>query len=255
MWRLLFTATLLSLTLASKTSADTRWHVEVGGGGASFQAPWRGVGVELTPLPYVTARYGRWGFGVGEGLVQYALMQSDLQVEVGLGYRDETYQSNFSLVKYDSDDAVFNGYKSPKGEVTARMQFNYSYFHLRLAQDIQGRSKGGTALLRADIPVYRHNSGWQVSTRVGAYWLQDKYATHVFGVSPGNTNESVGRYQYQADSSLNYFTGLQVYVPVAKRHSVRGFARYERLDNEISNSPLVGRKYRAQLGIMYVVTL
>lgn len=255
MWRQILAGSLLGLALSSQASSDTEWQVEVGGGGAAFQAPWRGVDVEATPLPYVTARHGRWGFGVGEGLIQYTLLQSDLQVAIGLGYRDETYQSNFALVEYDSDDAVFNGYKNPKGEVTARLQFDYRYFHLHVAQDVLGHSEGTTALLRANIPLYRHKSGWQVSTQAGAYWMQDKYASYVFGVTEKNANPAVGRYQYEADDSINYFTGLQVYIPVGERHSLRGFARYERLDNEIRNSPLIGRDYRAQLGIMYVINL
>ncbi|MDO3387631.1 MipA/OmpV family protein [Gilvimarinus sp. SDUM040013] len=255
MWRYIFAGSLLGLALTTHAGTPDGWQVEVGGGGASFQAPWQGVDLEHMPLPYISARYGRWGFGVGEGLVQYSLLQSPVDISVGLGYRDETYQSNFALSDYDSDDPVFNGYESAKGEVTARLQFDYGYLQLRLVQDIQGRSDGATALLRTDIPLYRHTSGWQVSGRIGAYWLQDKYATHVFGVMPDNADERVSRFEYAADSAINYFTGLQVYVPVQQRHSVRGFARYEILDDEITNSPLVGRDYRAQVGIMYVVNL
>lgn len=259
MWRQILIGVLLSLALS--TQADTqmkmsdRWRVEVGGGGAIDQTPWRGVNIQSTPLPFVSASKGRWGFGVGEGIVQYALFHSDIDINVGLGYRDETYQSAYAIGQYDSDDPVFNGYQSPKGELTAQLHVEKSFFHFRLAQDIQNRSRGATATFRADVPLYRHSSGWQVGGRVGGYWLQDKYASHVFGVSAGNADERFGRHQYAADSALNYFVGLKLYIPITSRHSLRGFSHYEFLDEQITDSPLVDRDYRAQVGLIYVVTL
>ncbi|MDO3380766.1 MipA/OmpV family protein [Gilvimarinus algae] len=244
---------LLAMVLAMAcTSEAGEWTVEAGAGGAALQTPWKGVDVELTPLPYISARYGRWGFGVGEGLVQYDVLRSPVRLSLGLGYRDETYQSDYALVEYDSDDRVFAGYDSPDGEVTAHVQLDYSIFHLRLVQDIEGQSDGASALLRADIPLYRHGSGWQVSARVGAYWMESVYATEVFGVTGDNVNPALGRYHYTLDDSLNAIAGAQLYIPLGQRHSLRGFARYERLDSAIADSPLVGRAYRAQLGLIFV---
>ena len=259
MWRQIFLGTLFCLTLSihadTQAKGAKRWKVEVGGGGATFQAPWKGVNVESTPLPFVAASYGRWGFGVGEGLVQYSLLESDVNVGFSLGYRDETYQSDYAIQQYESDDLVFTGYNSPKGEVTARLHLEYRYFHLRLVQDIQGRSDAATATVRTDIPLYRHASGWQIAGRAGVSWMQDKYASYVFGVSLENADERFGRTEYTADNAVNYFVGLQLYIPMPVRHSLRGFARYEFLDEEITGSPLIGQNYRAQVGLMYVVTL
>lgn len=255
MWRKILASTVLCAPLMTLAEAPPRWKVEVGGGGATFQTPWRGVNVETTPLPFVSAGYGRWGFGVGEGLVQYTLLQSGVNLGVSLGYRDETYQSDYAIKQYDSDDPVFTGYNSPKGEVTARLHIEHSYFHFRIVQDIQGRSDAATATFRTDIPLYRHASGWELAGRAGAYWMQDKYASHVFGISADNADERFGRYQYAAESAVNYFVGFQLYIPTLEHHSLRGFARYEFLSDEITDSPLVGRDYRAQVGLMYVITL
>ena len=242
---------------ASAVGADTSdlWQFEIGGGGTLFYSPWKGVALEQTPLPYFNASFGRWGFGVGEGLVQYKVIDSKVDIGIGLGYRDETYQSDFSLIGFDSDDPVFNDYESPKGEFTARAQVDYGLVHFRLSRDIQGHSNAVTALIHTDIPLYRHSSGWQVAGRVGLYWMQDKYASYVYGVNETNTDDSIGRFKYSLGNTLNDFAGLRVFIPLTKHHSLRGLYRYESLDRDVVGSPLVGRSYRSQFSIMYVVNL
>lgn len=251
MSRLLLSLGLILIPLL--TQANT-WEMEAGGGLAVFNTPWEGVEIEATPIPYFSARYGRWGFGGGDSIVQYDVLQSRLRMSVGLGYRDETYQSKFALIDYDSDDRVFEGYDSPSGEATGLVHLRYGHMHLQVVRDIQGESEGTTVKLRVNIPLYRHPSGWQVSSGLGANWQEDAYTTHIYGVSQENVDNNVGRHRYALDHAVNPIADLQLYIPIDSRHrhSVRGFFHYEHLDSDIRDSPLVGRDHKAKMGILFV---
>lgn len=173
-------------------------------------------------------------------------------MSIGLGYRDETYQSDFALIDYDSDDQIFEGYDSPSGEVTGLLHLRYGHMHLQVVRDIEGESEGTTIKLRINIPLYRHPSGWQISSGLGARWQEDVYATHIYGVSQGNVDNSLGRYFYDIDHAVNPVGDLQLYIPIGTRHSVRGFFHYEHLDRDIRDSPLVGRDHHARTGLLFV---
>lgn len=242
----------LGLILMPLQLLASTWEMEGGGGGAHFLTPWSGVDLEQTPVPYFSARYGRWGFGVGDSAVQYDLLESELRLSVGLGYRDETYQAIYALINYESDDQVFEGYDSPSGEAAGILLLQYSLFQLQVARDLQGESEGSTVQLRANVPLYRHQSGWGISSTLGINWQEDKYATHVYGVSQRNVDEDVGRHFHSIGHAINPLGAVQLYIPIGSRHSVRGAFHYERLDRDIRSSPLVDRAYKANLTVIFV---
>lgn len=57
MSRLLLSLGLLMMPLLTHANA---WQMEAGGGLAIYNTPWKGVNIEATPIPYFSARYGRW---------------------------------------------------------------------------------------------------------------------------------------------------------------------------------------------------
>lgn len=242
----------LGLLLIPLLTQAKDWQIEAGAGLAVFNTPWKGVDIEATPIPYFSAQYGRWKFGGGDDIVQYTVLQSPLQVSLGLGYRDETYETKFALIDYDSDDPVFTGYDSPEGEVTGLLNLQYGQMQLQVARDLEGESEGTTVKLQANVPLYRHASGWQISSALGVKWQEDAYASHIYGVSHDNVDVSVGRHRYTLGHTVNPIGEVMLYVPMGRRYSLLGFLHYEHLDREIRDSPLVGRDNQTKMGILLV---
>lgn len=92
---------------------------------------------------------------------------------------------------------------------------------------------------------------WMMTPAVGAIWNSHNLADYYFGVRP---DEALAlRPAYSVGEAWNPTVRLNVLYRINKQWSALGLFRYEWLDNEISNSPIVDADHQIQFmaGLMY----
>ncbi|MGR6872153.1 MipA/OmpV family protein [Pseudomonas sp. HK3] len=222
----------------------------LGGGYLGMNTPWRGQGFKHISVPVVSVEYKNWRFGMEHGPVQYVLMREPVELAVSLVYRDETYNNYLDYDDTPSNARVFKGYKDPHGEVAGRFHFRYERFQFLLAQDITNVSNGLTVTAVLDIPLWSKGPGFQVFSSVGVYWQDADYVDHVYGVKASNADDSLGRFVYGGSESVNPYSSLTMHYAMTRHWVWVARYQYEKLDNAISDSPLVNKTYKQEMLIL-----
>ncbi len=81
---------------------------------------------------------------------------------------------------------------------------------------------------------------------IGPEWNSDNQNEYYYGVSQHESNRS-GMRSYDPDSSWNPYLELSANYRFLGDWSVYGAARYTRLSNEITDSPMVDKSERSDL--------
>lgn len=243
---------VLVVMLCSGLARAEQWTLEYGGGLLVLDPPWSGMSDQQLTLPYISAEYGRWRLGPQYGLFQYRVSPAGWPVDLsmGLGYRDETYDSIFYLDDKESDDPVFDGYDSPSGELVARTDISWGGLSIQLRQDISNQSRGASASALYLHPVYLDASGLQVLLGGGARWKSARYTDYLYGIHGDNVDPGRARTPYRPGSTVNYLMAARVIYPFNRRWALSGTVRYARLDSAIEGSPLVGQRLTGQFMVL-----
>jgi len=237
------TSALTSALLASLTITNAQaeeWQFQAGLGIASTSEAWKEVDSTTNIVPIFSAQYGNWYFG-DNALVGYHLMdQDDFGLSFGLGYRDDTYDSDGIYSSKASKAEVFEGYKSPDGDVTFITNGYWQMFSLTLEQDISGNSKGLTADFELEVPIFTYGDKFSLQANAGVHWQSSDYANYVYGISGEQIDTSKGRTAYTPGSVTNYSVGLNAMYQINKDWTMLAGVDYIKLDDKIESSPLVG---------------
>lgn len=232
-----------SLVWAQPTANDPEptWQVTVGGAALAVQLPWKQSDVQSAVLPFVSADYGSWHFGV-DHLVNYQwLGQGDWRLSTGLSLRDLGYDSSSSLLSSFSDDPVFTGYRGPSAEVIADVTAGWRWGYLQLGYDVSGKSDAAHAELGLQVPIWQNQRGWQVQWQAAVQWYAADFVNHYYGVAAEQVNDAVGRHLYHGDAATNGVMAVQALIPLAGQWALQLKWQQEWLASSISDSPLIDR--------------
>ncbi|MBC3765625.1 MipA/OmpV family protein [Neptunicella marina] len=229
----------LACLFCSQLSVAEEWHMQVGGGVLNATRPYTQMDDITSFVPYFSAQYGNWNFGAGNGVVSYNFNQMPFDLSVGIGYRDETYDSDEIYQTDLSDAAVFTGYEDGEGDVVANITLGWNHFSFTAEQDISDHS-GGLTLDASYMPVlYRGDKGAQFAIGAGIKWQNSNYTDYLYGIHGDNIAAQYGRNEYSAGSATNPYLAARFIYPVSKQLNLIAMAKLESLDDSIENSPLV----------------
>ncbi|MCF2862217.1 MipA/OmpV family protein [Pseudoalteromonas sp. Cnat2-41] len=255
MKKVLNAAWFLLVAVQAQAEQSTQWQVTLGAGGAIITTPWAGMATQHQSLPFVSAQYGRWRFGVDQGLVSYRVLDSQVDIDMGLNFRDPSYDSVL-LYKSDlSDDPVFTSYDDPNGELVATMALNYHGFSARFAQDISNESSSLAANVSYTLSPWELSDKLRVHTRFGVRLLSEDYTQHFYGVSKVQAAPQYGRTEYHSQGAINPFARVALSYQFAPQWQAVAAYRSEFWDDEIYHSPLVSTHYTHQLMVFFTYRL
>ena len=175
-------------------SDQVRW--EFGVMASILETPWKGLSAQTTALPFVNAEVGNWRFGPKYGIAQYQISRDRVQYGLGVGYRDESYESDWIPGFKTSDALELDGYKSGGGDLTLLASVRYQRLAFRLEQDISDNSNGLTAEAKIEHPLFGRGLGWNLKAHGGIYWQGEDYVQHLYGISGSNVVAAKGRNPY-----------------------------------------------------------
>lgn len=226
-------APLVAGILASSAAlAADGYTGDLGLGVYSRQEIYRGTTTETDVLPYVYGQWGRlfgrvdtFGFRVlpmGHGFLEVGtrIVQDKMESETlkRAGVRDRKNSQLLGLSTFQT---------TALGAIS-----------LSLMQDL-GDSEG--MLVDASwIGAWKPVSWLSVYPEFGVELMSSKYTDYYYGV---NTGEG-GFRPYQPGLALNPYFAIHTSSPIAADWNLAFTVRNKALDEEISNSPLVGRRSR-----------
>jgi outer membrane scaffolding protein for murein synthesis (MipA/OmpV family) len=238
--KIIVTSSLVSLLSASQLVQAQEWEFSAGFGAYTTNEAWKGTDSNQGIAPLVSAKYGNWLIGEN-GIVSYSLLdEDDFGLAMGMNYRNDGYDDDKFLGSEKSTDVVFNGYDSPEGDVTFKVDGYWKFVNLSLEQDVSGNSKGLTADFGVEVPIYSLGNDFLVQASATVHWQSSDYADYIYGVSAKQVDNSVGRTAYTVGSVTNYSVGLSAFYQLDKNWSLIASVNYTKLDDAITDSPLIG---------------
>lgn len=106
---------------------------------------------------------------------------------------------------------------------------------IQLLTDVSGRHEGQEAWLSWAKPL--HFGRWTLVPSTGLVWKSGRNTDYYFGVRPQEVQP--GLPAYRANAALNPFIRLSMRYDISAHWNIVSVLRYERLDDEITNSPMV----------------
>ncbi|MFT4926006.1 MAG: outer membrane scaffolding protein for murein synthesis (MipA/OmpV family) [Phenylobacterium sp.] len=257
----LMIAALSTLSVQTQAAIETRsddplfkpqWDVTLGLGAMSVAMPWKGIDRQTAALPYFDLSYGNWQFSA-EQLVKYQYplpVGENISVFAGLNYRDDSYDAKGTLFSETSDDPVFADYERLDGEVLFNAGVQWNDLSFSIAQDVSDNTSATSAHLAWELPLYTSSFGLMVNASAKVNWYSEDYVNYYYGIAGDQIKNSVGRVAYQADAATNVELGLNVVYPINQSWAVVGFLSRTRLDDSITDSPLIDSQYSDTVALM-----
>lgn len=123
------------------------------------------------------------------------------------------------------------------------------HFQAKLFKEISGRHGGLTGQLEASLP--RENSWGYIVPGLKVIRHDEDYTGYYYGVSPAESRADRPVYVPGAETSYRAF--VRVGYQISQKWLLLGGLSYEKLGDEISMSPIVGREYlwAGNIGIAY----
>jgi outer membrane scaffolding protein for murein synthesis (MipA/OmpV family) len=240
-------ACVMGISSAFAVSADEQqnqsddWQFKAGIGAFAAHQPWKEAGNMVSPFPALSVSKGRWTF-FSEGLVNYSLWnEGPLTLSLGLDYRDEGYGAENLTKASSSDNIVFDGYKTPEGDVTFDIKAGWNHWFVEVHQDISGNSEGMSNKFGFQYPVYTNKRNFNLSASAFINWQNRNYVQHIYGISGDQVDVAKGRTTYTPNAATNFGFGISGQYMINERWSSMLGAEYLKLDDAITESPLVGR--------------
>lgn len=191
-------------------------------------SPYRGVDDNVAAVPIIVGKYKNlYSDGTSLGFI--------------LNDNEEVY---FSIVGqprfsgYDSDDSSFlNGMQDREWTIDGglRLTWNNDLFLMNLTgiTDLLSEHDGQ----QVGIVFSKEFFDGGITPRVGVKWLSDNLVEHYYGVA--GTEATATRSSYEGGATVDYIAGFSVGIPLDDAWAIFGDFEYEKLGDEITDSPIV----------------
>jgi len=233
-WGLLIT--LLCGSVHAQEPADPNAVVTNLGFGLVYRnGLYRGNDDVAFPIPLIFLQRGQ--FYIQGRTAGYRLAESDaLSFDLIGQWRFDGYDED------DSRDLSGMGDRDMTIEGGAALYYRdgWGVTRLSLVNDLLGKHKGQEAALSYSRQFTRND--WSFLPSAGLLWLSDNLTDYYYGVDSKYARP--GRAAYAAGDALNPFLSLSTNYRFNAKWSAMAQVRYEFLDSEITDSPIVDDHYR-----------
>jgi outer membrane protein len=233
-----------SLAFAQEESESSPLNVDAGLGIAYRSKLYRGDDSNVTPIPmifYEGERFYFKGKTAGYGLLRDGGLSFDLIAQWrpdGYDASDSRYLSGMS----DRDMTIDVG-------VSASYADGWGMTSVSLVTDILGKHDGQELTLSYGKRFVREQ--WSFVPSAGAAWQSSNLTDYYYGVR--GKEATAERPKYSGHDSISPFVAMQVNCRINEAWSAMAIIRYEWLDSDISDSPIVSKHHDmlVMIGAMY----
>lgn len=185
---------------------------------------------------------------------EFTVKKLQLLPRVQLNPMNPAYWSPMYFKPGDSDSEQMRRLDKRKSTVMAGLSYvhntPYGFLRTTIAGDTLDNSNG----INWDLAwLYRYTNGnLTLTPGIGVEWNSDNQNEYYYGVSRHESRRS-GMRSYDPDSSWNPYLELSANYRFLGDWSVYGVARYTRLSDEITDSPMVDKSWSGLIstGITY----
>ena len=235
------------LIATSATAVQAESKLTLGAGVGIVEHPYKQYDHELYPVPVINYEGDNFWFrGLGGGYYLWNDGTDQLSV---MGYWSPMY-----FKPGDSDNSQLRKLDKRKSTVMAGVSWmhhtQYGSLRTALSGDILDNSNG---VVWDTAWVYRYtNGGLTLTPGIGVEWNSENQNQYYYGVSHHEAAKS-GLRSYDPSNSWNPYLELTANYRFANSWSVYGTARYTRLSDEITDSPMVDKSWTGLLstGVTY----
>ena len=235
------------LIATSATAVQAESKLTLGAGVGIVEHPYKQYDHDLYPVPVINYEGDNFWFrGLGGGYYLWNDGTDQLSV---MGYWSPMY-----FKPGDSDNSQLRKLDKRKSTVMAGVSWmhhtQYGSLRTALSGDILDNSNG---VVWDAAWVYRYtNGGLTLTPGIGVEWNSENQNQYYYGVSHHEAAKS-GLRSYDPSNSWNPYLELTANYRFANSWSVYGTARYTRLSDEITDSPMVDKSWTGLLstGVTY----
>ncbi|HDG1708959.1 TPA: MipA/OmpV family protein [Kluyvera ascorbata] len=235
------------LIATSATAVQAESKLTLGAGVGIVEHPYKQYDHDLYPVPVINYEGDNFWFrGLGGGYYLWNDGTDQLSV---MGYWSPMY-----FKPGDSDNSQLRKLDKRKSTVMAGVSWmhhtQYGSLRTALSGDILDNSNG---VVWDTAWVYRYtNGGLTLTPGIGVEWNSENQNKYYYGVSHHEAAKS-GLRSYDPSNSWNPYLELTANYRFANSWSVYGTARYTRLSDEITDSPMVDKSWTGLLstGVTY----
>lgn len=235
------------LIATSATAVQAESKLTLGAGVGIVEHPYKQYDHDLYPVPVINYEGDNFWFR-GRGGGYYLWNDGTDQLSV-MGYWSPMY-----FKPGDSDNSQLRKLDKRKSTVMAGVSWmhhtQYGSLRTALSGDILDNSNG---VVWDTAWVYRYtNGGLTLTPGIGVEWNSENQNQYYYGVSHHEAAKS-GLRSYDPSNSWNPYLELTANYRFANSWSVYGTARYTRLSDEITDSPMVDKSWTGLLstGVTY----
>jgi len=235
------------LIATSATAVQAESKLTLGAGVGIVEHPYKQYDHDLYPVPVINYEGDNFWFrGLGGGYYLWNDGTDQLSV---MGYWSPMY-----FKPGDSDNSQLRKLDKRKSTVMAGISWmhhtQYGSLRTALSGDILDNSNG---VVWDTAWVYRYtNGGLTLTPGIGVEWNSENQNQYYYGVSHHEAAKS-GLRSYDPSNSWSPYLELTANYRFANSWSVYGTARYTRLSDEITDSPMVDKSWTGLLstGVTY----
>lgn len=206
--------------------------------------PYKGMGTKTNVFPFIM--YQGQNFYLRGPNFGYKIYDKDkLTFDALLSWRFDGY---------DADDSSYLDCMDDR-DMTAELGASVSYkdgfgvTSFSFLNDILGKHNGHVLRLSYGKTFRRENL--TLTPSVGLKWQSENFVNYYYGVRSKESRPS--RPTYHPSDALNPFMSLRLTYKLNEKWNIFSSFRYQWLDNEISDSPIVDQSYQTSLmfGFIY----
>ena len=235
------------LIATSATAVQAESKLTLGAGVGIVEHPYKQYDHDVYPVPVINYEGDNFWFrGLGGGYYLWNDGTDQLSV---MGYWSPMY-----FKPGDSDNSQLRKLDKRKSTVMAGVSWmhhtQYGSLRTMLSGDTLDNSNG---IVWDTAWVYRYtNGGLTLTPGIGVQWNSENQNQYYYGVSHHESAKS-GLRSYDPNSSWNPYLELSANYRFAGSWSVYGTARYTRLSDEITDSPMIDKSWTGLLstGVTY----
>lgn len=235
------------LIATSATAVQAESKLTLGAGVGIVEHPYKQYDHDVYPVPVINYEGDNFWFrGLGGGYYLWNDGTDQLSLTA--------YWSPLYFKPGDSDNSQLRKLDKRKSTVMAGVSWmhhtQYGSLRTMLSGDTLDNSNG---IVWDTAWVYRYtNGGLTLTPGIGVQWNSENQNQYYYGVSHHESAKS-GLRSYDPNSSWNPYLELSANYRFAGSWSVYGTARYTRLSDEITDSPMIDKSWTGLLstGVTY----